>query len=264
MAIAFAGVGLGEFFQRRRLHVLAEPIRRTGLFLPLLPLLAFWLREPAAQGWLGGPSVVGLINSLPAFHGAQAMLWLLFGLLYAWMAVTRRSFGYTLAAALAANVALWTLFQEQGWAFLAHPQLWLVPLALIVLASEAVNRGRLSRELATGLRYLGLGMLYLSSTADLFLARLSPGFALVLAFLAVLGVLAGIALRVRSYLYLGVGFLVLALFSMVWHAAVDLSQVWVWWLSGIGLGAAILVLFALFEKRRVRMLQVLDDLRTWQ
>src|SRR5262249_50440579 len=46
MAIAFAGVGLSEVFRWRKLQVLAEPLQRTGIFLPLLPLLAFWARPP--------------------------------------------------------------------------------------------------------------------------------------------------------------------------------------------------------------------------
>src|SRR5262249_9806048 len=47
MAIAFAGVGLSEWFRRRALPVLAEPLQRTGLFLPVLPLAAFLTRSLA-------------------------------------------------------------------------------------------------------------------------------------------------------------------------------------------------------------------------
>ncbi len=49
MLIAFLGVGLSEFFEWRKLRVLAEPLQRTGVFLPLLPLFAFWVR-PSAPG----------------------------------------------------------------------------------------------------------------------------------------------------------------------------------------------------------------------
>ena len=120
--------------------------------------------------------------------------------------------------------------------------------------------------MSIGLRYAGLGLLYLSSTADLFLAGLgnSALLPLALALLSVLGVLAGILLRVRSYLFLGTAFLALVVLSMIWHAAVDLSQAWVWWASGIVLGIAILVLFAMFEKRRQDFVRVIDDLRGWR
>lgn len=71
-----------------------------------------------------------------------------------------------------------------------------------------------------------------------------------LALLSVLGVLAGVLLRVRAYLFLGTGFLILVVFSMIWHTAVGLEQTWLWWVCGIVLGVAILTLFALFEQRR--------------
>ena len=72
----------------------------------------------------------------------------------------------------------------------------------------------------------------------------------ILAVLCVCGVLGGILLRVRAFIYLGVGFLLLDLFSMIWYAAVDLEQTWVWYVSGIVLGVVVLALFAYLEKRR--------------
>jgi hypothetical protein len=77
-------------------------------------------------------------------------------------------------------------------------------------------------------------------------------------------VLLGILLRVRSYLYLGAGFLGLVVFSMIWHAAVDRQQTWVWWASGVLLGGAILALFAVFEKRQPKSLHALEEFRTWR
>jgi hypothetical protein len=84
-----------------------------------------------------------------------------------------------------------------------------------------------------------------------------------LAVLSVLGVLAGILLRVRAFLFLGVTFLFLVVFTMIWHAAVDYYHTWVWWVSGIVLGAAIIALFAVFEKRRDDMLRLLEEIRQW-
>jgi hypothetical protein len=272
MAVAFLGVGLSEFFRRRQLSVLAEPLQRTGMFLPLLPLLIFWLvlplsvRERAVEVWPGGHPLLRYFPSATGSIGPYASLWFLSGLLYAWVAVTRRSFRYGLLAALASNAGLWVLLYGYGPGLFAHPQVWLIPLALIILVSEVINRPQLSPEWSNGLRYLGLGMLYLSSTADLFITGLGQSviLPLVLAVLSILGVLAGILFRIRSYLYLGVGFLVLDIFSMIWHAAVDLQQTWIWWVSGIVLGAAILALFALFENRRLSLQRVVERFRTWQ
>jgi hypothetical protein len=275
MAIAFIGVGLGEFFQRRKLPVLGGPLYRTGVFLPLIPLLVFWVRPPSAlQNVLiehapGTQPMLAALERLPAYHtGAfdrYAYLWFLLGALYAVIAVARRSPRHTLFAALAANVGLWCLFHYHGLGFLVHPQMWLVPLGLIVLVSEHLNRERLGPSQAALLRYAGLGLLYLSSTADMFLTGLGRSLVLpvVLALFSVSGVLAGILLRVRSFLLAGVGFLIVVILSMIWHAAVDLAQTWVWWASGIVLGVAILGLFALFEKRRNDVMRLVEEMRKW-
>jgi hypothetical protein len=270
MVLAFAGVGLSEWFQRRGLRVLAEPLQRTGIFLPLLPLLAFLVRPLAElRAGLDGniPGVQPLLRNLPGHYSQHALVWFLLGLLYTLVAVTRRSSTFALLAALAANFGLWVIFAHQEQTvFLLHPQLWLIPLALILLAAESLNRDRLTPQLSLGLRYLALLLIYLSSTADMFIAGLGNSVVLpvALAVLSILGVLAGIVLRVRAFLFLGVTFLFLVIFAQIWHAAVDRAQTWVWWASGIVLGAAVLALFALFEKRRNDVLKVIEDIKQWK
>jgi hypothetical protein len=271
MALAFAGAALGEVFRRRRLDVLAVPLHLTGLVLPALPLLAFWLRPtPEALDAAGAiaPGLKALLSPLlhlPEDHATQAVLWFVTALELTGMALARRSFFHSLAAALIANVGLWMLLSHHGVGLLLHPQLWLIPLGLIVLVSEHVNREHLSREQRLALRYAGLLLLYVSSTADLFLNGVGTSVVLplALALLSVLGVLAGVLLRVRAFLLLGVLFLALDVLSMIWYAAVDRTHTWVWYVSGIVLGGAILALFAVFEKRREDVLRLVEELKTW-
>jgi hypothetical protein len=129
--------------------------------------------------------------------------------------------------------------------------------------AEQVSRARLRPAQALALRYAGLLLVYLPSTADLFLTGLGRGVQLpiALALLAVAGVLLATLLRVRAFLFLGVTFLSLVVFAQIRHAAVGRAQTWAWWASGIALGTAILARFALFEKRRNDVLKVLDALR---
>jgi hypothetical protein len=273
MGIAFAGVGLSEWFRRRAVPVLAEPLQRTGLFLPVLPLAAFLTRSLADYREAVGQVVPGMqpffriLERLPGHFGMHALVWFLLGLLYTLVAVTRRSTPFALLAALACNFGLWVVFASQEpLSFFLHPQLWLIPLALILLAAGQLNRQRLTAAQGAGVRYLGVLLIYVASTADLFLAGLGHSFLMpvILAALCVAGVLAGILLRVRAFLFLGVAFLVLVLFTQIWHAAVDLAQTWVWWACGVALGAAILTLFGLFEKRRNDVLRVVEEIRGWQ
>jgi hypothetical protein len=272
MLIAYIGVGLSEFFERRKLRVLAEPLQRTGVFLPLLPLLAFWAKPPAPLMTFADTQAPGLrpmlgyLEKLPQHFDNYAFLWLLVCGLYGLVSLTRRSFAFALMAALSANFALWSLFAHEGIAFLLHPQCWLIPPALILLAAEHASRDRLRPQLSAGLRYLGICMIYVSSTADLFMAGLGTNIVLpiVLAVLSLAGILLGMLLRVRAFLFLGISFLFLDVFTMIWHAAYDLKQTWVWWVSGIVLGAAILTLFAVFEKRRNDVLHMIEEIKQWR
>jgi hypothetical protein len=258
MGLGFVGIGLAEFFDRRSIHVLAIPLRRTGVLLPLIPLVAFWLKPPVALSLFASEQAPGLspflsyLEKLPQHFDTYAWLWTLAGALYGFVALSRNSFGWALLGALATNAALWSMLTHSGVPFLLHPQAWVIPLALIVLISEHVNRHKLGEDLSNGLRYLAVTMIYTASAADLFIAGVgnSVWLPIILAIFCVAGVLLGIILRVGAFLFLGVGFLLLDVFAMIWHAAVDLEQTWVWYVSGIVLGVAILSLFAIFEKRK--------------
>ncbi|HTW95859.1 MAG TPA: hypothetical protein VMD30_13735 [Tepidisphaeraceae bacterium] len=246
IAIAFGGIGLSEFFRRGGQRVLSDPLEKTGAFLPLLPALGFW-------------AVHSSVN--------YSLLLLLAGVLYSTLAVMRKSFGMGLLAALAANGALWFRLQHlEGFGLLQHPQCWLIPAALSVVAAAYLNRSRLTEIQMRAIHYSCLMCIYVSSTADMFIngvAR-SPGLALVLGGLSVAGVMAGIMFRIRSFLLLGTSFLFLTLVTIIWHACVDLHQTWLIWVTGIVLGLGIILLFALFEKKRTQVLTVVENLKEWR
>jgi hypothetical protein len=115
-------------------------------------------------------------------------------------------------------------------------------------------------------RYFALTTIYVSSTGEMFQTGIGESLWLpmVLAGLSVSGVLAGIMLRVRAFLYLGTAFLVLSMVSMVWHAARSIGHVWPWWAFLFTLGLALLTLFGVFEKKRPEMLVLIDRMRQWE
>jgi hypothetical protein len=250
MAIAFAGAGLAELFHRRSLPVLSEPLERTALMLPALPAVGFWLPiHPGGVPWFGGNS--------PA-------MWLLMGLFYGLMAVSKQSIRLGGLAIFTANMGLWVMWQRQGLDFFHHPQLWLIPIALAALVAEHLDRHRLNDAQRTGLRYLALSMIYVSSTTE-FLRGVgeSVWLPLVLIGLSVAGALAGVMLRVRSFLYLGVTFLSVVIVRMIVFAAFQRGHQWVFWTFCILLGLAILALFAAFEKRRNDILTAVERFKDW-
>ena len=244
MAAAFCGALLSELFHRRRMPVLSEPLERTAALLPLAPAIGFFLPIGAGPG-LG----LGLAGKSPAVWGLAAVF-------YGFLARTRRSAGYALASLVALTAGLWVLWHRLDFHFFQHPQLWLIPIGLAGLVAEHLNRDRLSEAQRTGLRYLALSIIYGSSTADMIIAGFGDSttlqlfMPLVLMLLSVLGVLTGIFLRIRSFVYLGTAFLLVVIVRMVSYAAHDLGQTWVWYAFCVALGLAIIALFAVFEKRR--------------
>ena len=246
MVLAFVGVGLGELFRRRGQRVLGEPLLNTGFFLPIFPVVGFWLAASKVD-----------------FSG----LLLLVGILYAVVAVLRGSFGISLLACLAANGSLWYyLSRMHNFSLLERPQLWLTPAALSVLIAAYLNRERLTAVQMTNLRYITLSVIYVSSTAEIFIRGVaeSPWQPIVLMLLSVAGVLAGILLRVRAFLYLGSSFLMISILSMIWHASANFGWTWLWYVTGIIAGLAIILLFAMFEKKRSELLRLVEGLRTWE
>jgi hypothetical protein len=210
-----------------------------------LPALAFWWQA-----------------SLTSYAGVLFLV----GLLYVLLSIQHKSILYGLAAGLAGNAALWAMMQDRGFTILAHPQFWLIPPSLSVLAASHLTRRQLSEPQLTAIRYGAMLVIYLSSTGEMFITGIGDSLFPVMALmgLSVIGIFAGIGLRVRAFLFLGAGFLVLSIISMVWHASKAFEHVWPWWAFGFTLGVAILIFFALFEKRRDAMMQRIERLQTWE
>ncbi len=98
MAIAFTGVGFAEVCRRYRQEVLAGPLENTGALLPVLPVLGFW-------------AVGSQVD--------YTLLLLVVGVLYAGLSIARKSFGFGVLAALAANGGMWFFLNRQdGLGFL--------------------------------------------------------------------------------------------------------------------------------------------------
>jgi hypothetical protein len=246
MLISFLGVGLSEWFRRRQQAVLSQPLERTGALLPMLPVAGFWMIDSGTN---------------------YSLLLLVVGSLYAALAVLRKSFGFGILAALAANGGLWYFLHKQtGLGLLEHPQIWLIPPAVCVLAAAYLNRDRLSKSQLTQIRYVSAMTIYVSSTADIFLNGManSPWLALVLGALSIFGVMLGILFRVRAFLYLGTTFLCMSLLSMIWYAAHDQGQTWVYYATGIVAGVLIIAAFAVVEKKREEFQHLLERLREWE
>jgi hypothetical protein len=246
MAIAYLGVVTSESLRRRKLLVLAQPLERTGVFLPLLPVLGFWLASSEVD---------------------FSLLLFVVGGLYGLLSILRRSFGFGLMAAVAGNGGLWyILHRTDNYHFLQHPQLWLIPIALSALVAAYLNEENLTEDQMAGIRYLSLVTIYVSSTADIFINGVanSPWLPLILGSFSLAGVFSGIIFRIRGLLLLGSVFLLLSIVTMIWYASANLGWTWLWYVAGIVTGVTIIFMFAVFEKKRSEVLRLVEGLKEWE
>ncbi|MEI8214031.1 MAG: hypothetical protein WCI02_17905, partial [Planctomycetota bacterium] len=254
-ALAFGSVALGDWLRKREEEVLSDPILTQSLLLPLIPLLGAWLPSsiPASGAWKEplNFSLLLLTSSIA------------YGLLGSFR-------NLTLLKALSGGLLLgsfwFALHSQERLRFSEHPQLWIIPPALATLVFIERNRDRLSASVVAGARYLAVMLIYSSSTMEMMLRAFETQFwspLLLLAF-AVAGILAGIAMRIRAFLFCGGAFVLVALVGMVWHAQRAIQQVWPWWAFGIATGIALIVLIGYFEKNRAQLLATIESLKKWQ
>lgn len=245
LGIAVAGFALGEMCCRRNLAVIGMPFVRTGMWLPLAACAELFIH-------------VSRIHS--------SLVLLAVGSIYTVYSVMKRSFLMGILATITVNGSLWyLLYHTPGLGITEHPQLWIIPLAIAVLAAGYLNRHQLTAEQSRMIHYGCLLAIYLSSTMDVFLIGVAqaPWLPLVLAGLSIIGIFIGLARHIRSYLFLGTGFLCLSLLTMIWHAASNLGWTWIWYVAGIVLGIAIITVFALFEKKKNEMNKVIEEVKDW-
>ena len=244
IAVSLVCLVISDLLKRRGLEVLSEPIFRTAAMIPVFVAIAYWSIKSEANA---------------------ALTFLLAGLIYLGIAIRFKAVWSGLIAMVLGNLSLWLFYSQQSVEFTDHPQLWLIPPAFCVLLGTWIERGRLPQKQLTAIRYACVFVIYLSSTSEILINGISQHIwpPMVLAVLSIAGMAAGIMLRVRSFLFVGVSFLFVSVIAMVSHAQQRLDHVWPWWAFGIVTGAAILVMFGLFEKRRNDLIQVGKRMREW-
>lgn len=229
----------------QRIGVLQAPLEQLGATLPIVSILGYWLIPPQ-------------INFATVLFFAS----LSFGAL----TIARQKLGYAALTATTLLSAFWFILFDSSIDFTKHPQIWLVPPAMCGLVAVQLNRKILTTTQQTTLRYICSLIIYVSSTAEILIAGVgeAPWLPFVLGGLSIAGILAGIAFQIRAFLWLGLSFLFVSMLTVIWYAAVDLEQTWIWYVTGVCAGIAILAVFALFEKYRNAILAWIESLKNWE
>ncbi len=172
----------------------SAPLYHIALILPLLALLTLPLQ-------------------LASIHAGSALLAI--AVLYLLM---RQSTAnpiplYLGVLALNAGMYLWIPLWAQRFGLF---QLYAIPAAVTVLVLLHLHRRELRPSVLNGARLGALSILYASAGLDIFLRPELSLFALALG-LSIVGIVLGIALRIRIFLYTGVAFMVLTVLGQLFQ-----------------------------------------------
>ncbi len=251
-AIAFGSTALGYWLKKIDLPVLADPVSRSSLLLPIIPLAGVWAFQPERATMLW--------NQFDRF----AVLLVIGSSLYGLHGWVRGSVGLRALSGALALLGFWSfLHHHPNLKFFEHPQFWLLPPALGALVFVEWNKSRLESSVVTSVRYVAILIAYFSSTSELFFKAFAGNLwpPMVLLILALGGIAAGIILKIKPFLFCGAAFTVVALCGMAMHAAEAIDQRWPWWVLLITIGLSLYIMLAYFEKNRSRVVAYLEELK---
>jgi hypothetical protein len=233
-ASAFLLLGLSRLLGRTRSRLGAEETRRVAMALPLV--------VPFLVGWNG--------------TAAESVALCLSAALYAVQAVQGQGSRYGWLAAIFLNAMLVPVWLSLH---VGSAMVYLLPVGFSLLVLSRLYAGELG-DTATPLRTLASLLVFGSSAYESFrFDDVVP--ALVLAGLAVGGVLLGIAWRLRSYLYAGFAFLVLDV--VVNLTRLGMRDRLVAGVLGVLGGMALFVLGVAVARHKERLLERYRAVRVW-
>lgn len=246
LVTAVIAQGVAAFLKRAGVTAVGDPLHNTSLLLPLV--------APLAMFFIGTAATFEMVLALGA-------------LFYFLLGATERSRQLAMIGGTFANGALlsfWTKFESLD--FWEHPQLWLIPPAASIVLATHIERDRIPKEAASWIRYLCMATIFCSSSSEILIQGIGRNLwpPMVLMVLSLLVGFLGIAFQIKPYLYSGLLFTLFAIVAMVAHAQQSVQHTWPWWVLGISLGIGIMVLFAMFERKRDQLIKLSERLKSWE
>ena len=243
LVLDFLLVGVTVFTRRRGLDEIATATRRFAAVLP-----------------------IGIAIVLPWQATTQAGLFSLgAGLFYGLLAWVERNRIMGTLGAVAANIAVLILLLSQG---LRGFEMYLAPIGLCTLIIVHLFADEMAAEARGTLRFIGTGLTYAPAAIALVLqvgSAQNDYYSLGFAAACVIGIGAGVWLRVRAYLVLGFGFLALDLGTELVRASLRNQRLGFFALSFAGL--TILSAMAAYTLQRDKIRRRFEHLRralaTW-
>jgi hypothetical protein len=241
--LAYLDLGISELMTRLRWQPFTRPTLMFAMVLPLVPIL-----QGTSQGGWDGQYLFVLLATAGFYALASFRL---------------RSKTPAYASAVFLNAFLWLAWYRLGWELAENPQFYFVPVGFTTILFGEVNRQELGRSAVNGLRNLGLVVIYASLAAPIWQVQ-SFGAWLGLLLLSLVGIFAGIGLRVQSFLWMGLACFVLDVTYQLARLGHDYALAR--WGVMLSLGVALILFVALNEKKRIvaTLRGYYDEARSWE
>jgi hypothetical protein len=226
--------------------IVARPSEIMGRVLPVVVTL------------VGAAALFALPDLISTAYLATAIL--LAGVATLYRSATQSNKADAWVAIVMLNIGIALVTRSTGW---SDVQLYLVPIGLSILGLVELMKQQIPSHFHKSLRMIG-SLTILVSPVYSMVAHESWWHMLSLLILSVLVILLSIGMRVKLPMYTGVAFLAADLLAMLVRSAVELEMLWV---SGLGVGIAVIGVAAICEVyrerilSRVRMLSV--ELASW-
>lgn len=223
--ISFLSVFLSSALDRLEKDIFGRATRRAGLALPIFALLGTHF----------------FVNV-----GVSALTFFMAAGLYAWVSVQRKSLMLSVTASWLFCVGLIDFIVYGQVSFDFYPYLFAMPVSLTFFATSVLVRDKYPKE-AKLLKDIGALTLFAVLAWSLFADEQGRVLeSVLLAVLSILGLIVGIRLKERSLMILGTLFVLLDLITNIYW--IGKEQAWVWWVSVMALGVAVILLFSYFER----------------
>ncbi|MBI5549585.1 MAG: hypothetical protein HY901_37340, partial [Deltaproteobacteria bacterium] len=231
-----------------------------GLHTVVKRLDAPAFRQPTRFAALALPVVSALLLAREATYGASLMLLgiALHLTCLAWVEGRGRISG--LLAAVAFNLAISVLWLKHGIGGDRDLQYYVIPVGLTLVALSQIYRGSLGPAWQARLRTLGILAIYLTSSWPALSSLGSTVHLLWCVGLCVVGMLVGVAFRVRAYLYLGMAFMVTSLLGNMIRHGIDNHRLGAVFLTAMG--ALLIGGMVFFSAKREQVLERYRKYRT--
>ncbi|HEY3452764.1 MAG TPA: hypothetical protein VGK67_40850, partial [Myxococcales bacterium] len=223
----------------------------VGLHTAVKKLKVPAFRQPSRFAALALPVLSALLMAREASYGNAVLLLGVAMQLTVLSWVEGRGKLSGILAAVAFNLALAMVWLTKGIGGGADAQYYVIPAGFTLIVLTYLYGESLGPAWKARLRSVGMLAIYLSSAIPA-LTFESPGYLWTAIGLCVLGIVAGIAFRVRAYLYLGTGFMVASLVTNMTRYGLRDHRVGAAFLTGLGL--VIIVAMVFFTSRREELL----------